>query len=106
MTKYKEYFLKMLSDNKELFDNFRKIHDKYALDMENMQATYNEAGKEIMSIIRAYEDKLCGHSESSGYANYSGNLAEKFQEEVRREFPQIDRVGIVVFNLKKITPAT
>lgn len=109
MTKYQEIYKKMLADNKELFDEFRIIHDAYNLDSSH-QDEYNQKGKPVIELIREYEDRLCGRSEGSGYAAYSGNLAEKFWTEIRRDFPMIDRVGVVIrkanpqpdFDLKKI----
>ncbi len=95
MTKYQEIYKKMLSDNKELFDDFKIIHDAYNLD-SSLQDEYNQKGKPVIEIIREYEDRLCGRSEGSGYAAYSGNLAEKFWGEIRKDFPMIDRVGVVI----------
>lgn len=112
MTKYKEYFDRMMSENKELFDEFKQIHDRYGLEQEKLQAEFNEVGAKVQSVIRTWEDKLCGRSEGSGYASFTGGLAQKFQDEVRKAFPMIDNVGIisetpavveeVVFSLKKI----
>lgn len=98
----------MLTNNKDLFDEFKKIHDEYALNSDNLQTEFNKVGEKVQAVIRTWEDKLCGRSEGSGYASYSGNLAEKFQEEIRKYFPQIDSVGIIVkespaFNLKRIS---
>lgn len=95
MTKYKEYFQKMLGENTELFENYRQLHEKYKLN-EVTQEEYNDSGKPILSLIREYEDRLCRQTESGGYSAYSGNLAEKFWEEIRREFPLVDRIGIIV----------
>lgn len=86
----------MIADNKGIFEQFTKIHDQYALDSDNNQDALNSIGKKIMEIVRHYEDILCGHSERSGYGNYSGNLAEKFQQEVRKHFPKIDCVGLKI----------
>lgn len=96
MTKYKETVKQMLDQNKEIFAEFRKLHDEYALNSDELQEKYNTEGKKIMEIVRLYEDRLCGHAEGSGYAAYSGNLAEKFQQEVRKVFPKIDWIGIKV----------
>ena len=99
----------MLQDNKELFEEFRVIHDSYALNETAHQENFNEIGKKVMVKVREYEDRLCGRSEGSGYGVYSGNLAEKFQQEVRKLFPKIDWVGIKVtkaapeFSIKKIS---
>ena len=98
MTKYREYYLKMLEDHKELFDEFKKIHDKYKSD-NSTQEEYNRAGKPVIETIREYEDRLCNRSEGSGYASYAGNLTEKFWGEIRGEFPLIDRVGIIIKNV-------
>lgn len=104
MTKYKEYFLKMVEQNKALFDEFGKLHDQYASDEDRWQEKFNSEGKKIMTVIREWEDRLCGRSEANGYGSFTGGLAEKFQSEVRKMFPLIDRVGIKVssFNIKKI----
>lgn len=98
MTKYKETVQKMINQNKELFDEFKNIHDRYGLQMDLMQDQFNEVGKKAMKVIREYENKLCNRSEGNGYAAYSGNLAQKFMDEIRKIFPNIDRVGIIVRN--------
>lgn len=111
MTKYKEYFDKMLADNKELFDAFRQLHANYSLDQDKWQEKFNKDGEKIMEVIREWEDRLCRQTEKGGYSQYSGGLAEKFQNEVRKEFPLIDSVGIIIsssppapeFNIRKIT---
>lgn len=115
MTKYKEYYDLMVANNKELFDEFKQIHDRYGMEQDKLQEEFNEIGKKVQSVIRTWEDKLCGRSEGSGYASYSGGLAQKFQDEIRKAFPFIDSVGIIVqtapvevsqsepeFSLKKI----
>ncbi len=109
MTRYKEVYNQMISDNKGVFGQFSKIHDMYALNPDSNQDALNESGKKIMEIVRHYEDILCGHSERSGYGSYSGKLAEKFQDEVKKHFPKIDCVGLKIiskgrdpFSIKKI----
>lgn len=97
----------MIDQNKELFDGFKKIHDQYKLDEEKWQGQFNREGEKVLAVIREWENKLCSQSEKAGYGNYTTNLAEKFQEEVRHHFPLIDHVGIIVkkgpaFILKKI----
>ena len=94
MTRYKEVYEMMITQNKKEFDEFQILHDKYALDPVNMQEEYNEGGRKIQDIIRKYEDILCGHSEKSGYGSYTGSLAEKFHDEIRKHFPKIDHIGI------------
>ncbi len=101
MTKYREYFKKMLDENEELFAEFKEKHANYALDMNNLQEEFNEVGKRVFKVIREYENRLCNRSESNGYGSYTGGLAQKFMDEIRGLFPHIDRVGIIV----KKTPA-
>ncbi len=109
--KYKEYVEKMLLENKELFDKFKKIHDKYSENQDELQEEFNDIGKSVMEKVREYESKLCYGSERGGYSQYTSGLAEKFQNEVRSIFPMIDFVGVKVnntvkkistFNIKKI----
>lgn len=105
MTRFREVYDQMVADNKELFDEFQEIHDHYALDAATHQELFNEKGKEVMAIVRHYEDILCGKSEGTGYGAFSGKLAEKFQQEVRKHFPKIDHVGVKIkpgFSIKKI----
>ena len=108
MTKFKEYYNRMVEENKEAFDKFTQIHFEYSTDEEKYQDEFNKEGEKIQKIIHEWEDKLCSQSEKAGYGNYTGNLAEKFQEEVRHHFPLIDYIGIIskksTFNVKKITP--
>lgn len=103
MTKFKEYFQRMIESNKEAFDSFRKVHDEYVLNPDVNQEKLNKEGKEILKIIKEWESKLC-HQQEKRYSQYAGKLAEKFWEEIRKEFSMIDYIGIIVkkFNLKKI----
>ncbi len=108
MTKYREYVDKMLEENKVLFESFKGIHDRYVMEPDRFQAEFNEMGEKVMLVVRHYEDKLCKRSEGSGYASFTGTLAEKFQVELRKVFPMIDNIGIKAntandtFVLKKI----
>ncbi len=98
----------MLEENKVLFETFKNIHDQYGLNPERFQAEFNEVGEKVMLVVRHYEDKLCKRSEGSGYASFTGTLAEKFQVELKKVFPMIDNIGIKAstandtFVLKKI----
>ena len=97
----------MLEKNKELFDQFRQTHDKYSLKPQENQEEFNQLGFKVRDVIRKYENILCGKSESSGYSQYSSNLAEKFQDEIRHVFPKIDSIGVKISDsfqnkLKKI----
>ena len=109
MVKYKDYIQKMLGENKKQFEDFKKLHDNYTLNQSNLQSEFNKEGEKILEIVREYENRLCSNTERGLYNKYSAGLAQKFQDEVRKEFPMIDHVGLKVevnndfpFVLKKI----
>ena len=106
--KYKEYVERMLELHKEEFEKFREVHDRYALNEDELQEEFNEVGGKIMLLVKQWENKLCMQSEKGGYGSYTSKLAEKFQEEVKKHFPKIDQVGIIVekpepFTIRKIS---
>lgn len=84
----------MVSEHKELFDNFKDIHDQYMVDPQSWQKLFNEYGREITDIMRDYERRLCCNMATGKYGQFSANLSEKFWEEVRKIFPKIDFVGV------------
>jgi len=94
----------MIDLNQETFDKFEKIHALYDLDQDKWQERFNKEGEKIVKLVKEWENKLCKQSEKAGYGNYTGTLAEKFQSEVKKEFPLIDHVGLIIkkFSIKKI----
>lgn len=102
MTKYREYFERMITNEKEAFDKFTKLHMQYSLDQDKLQEEFNKEGGKIVTIIREWESKLCSTSEKAGYGGYTSNLSEKFWLEVRKSFPLIDYVGVIVKSNLKI----
>ena len=87
-------FATMLKQHKELFSNFKEIHDEYALNPSMWQKLFNEYGGEITDVIRQYERKLCTNMTTGKYGQFSASLSEKFWHEVRKLFPKIDFVGV------------
>ncbi len=103
--KYKEYYEKMVADHADLFARFEALHARFAADREGHQEEFNQLGEKVMAVVREYEDRLCRQSEKGGFGVFSGGLAEKFQNEVRRHFPLIDHIGIKLepaFSIRKI----
>lgn len=84
----------MISENLELFDEFEWVHKHYSENPDKWQRTFNLVGEKVLEVIRIYEDLLCRKSEGGGYGRFSGNLAEKFQEEIRAHFSKINYIGI------------
>ena len=94
MQKYQTIFNLMLEENRELFDNFKQVHDAFVLAPDTNKERFNQIGSEILDIIRHYERRLCGKSESGQYGKFSSNLSQRFWDEIRKLYPKIDFVGI------------
>lgn len=93
MQKYQIYYQEMIDQNKYLFFRFMDLHEKYSANQEKYQNEFNDLGKEVIEVIRQWEQKLCRKSEGGGFAKFSGNLADKFWGLIRSEFKYIDFVG-------------
>jgi hypothetical protein len=104
MTKYREYYEKMISENKDLFDEFTQSHFEYSIDQDKNQENFNKIGGKVLNIIHEYENRLCKTSEGAGFGSYTTNLAEKFQAEIKSHFPLVDHIGIIVSRPKAKTP--
>ena len=105
--KYIEYVDRMMNLHKEEFEKFSTIHDKYALNEEENQEEYNKVGGKTMLISKQWENKLCMQSEKGGYGGYTTKLAEKFQSEMVKRFPEFNSIGIIIekktpFSLRRI----
>ena len=100
MTKYQEYYKRMVDNNKELFEKFRNIHDAYALDPDNLQDEFNATGAKVLEAMQEWENKLCMQSEKGGYSQFTSGLAEKFKNVIRKDYPEIDNIGLVVNKTK------
>jgi hypothetical protein len=93
----------MISENKVIFDKFTQLHFEYSINQEKLQDKFNREGKKVLEVIREYENRLCANTERGMYNKYSANLAEKFQNEIRKHFPLVDHVGINTKILRKET---
>jgi hypothetical protein len=93
----------MLDENQKLFDEFRMVHNNYFQNQEKYQQEFNDIGSKVLTIIKEYENRVCANTERGMYNKYSGNLAEKFQNEIREVFPMIDFIGLKMGNIKSPT---
>ncbi len=84
----------MVSENQELFDDFKKVHDSFADNRMRYQEEFNTKGQIIMEIIQEWEKRLCSRMEGGKNSVYSTNLSEKFREEIKKIYPKIDLVGV------------
>jgi hypothetical protein len=94
MTKYRQYYLQMSDENEALFAAFQPIHDNYLADRKRWSKQFHEEGARVVEIIRDWERRLCSGMERGNNAVYSAKLSEKFWGEVKKRFPQIERVGV------------
>lgn len=94
MTAYQQSFQTMLEENKELFDQFKEVHDAFSINPNANKEKFNEIGREVTDVIREYDRKLCAQMGKGQYSKYTQNLSEKFWGEVRKVYPKIDFVGI------------
>ena len=92
--KYQQFFDQMLLQNQQLFADFEAVQQKSSTTPEVAKDQFNSLGKQVLSVIRDWERRLCQHTERGGYSQYSGNLAEKFWQLVRQKYPSIDMVGM------------
>lgn len=94
MTKYKKSVDEMITQNRQIFEQFQKLHDNYTVDPKKWQKQFNIDGQVILDIIRRYENRLCANSQNSGYGKFTTSLSEKFHDEVKKLFPKIDFIGM------------
>lgn len=94
MVKYKQYYKAMMADHGAEFTAFREIHDLFKTDPKKYLDKFNEIGAPVAAIVADYENRLCSNMEGGKNAVFSMALADKFREEVKKEFSQIDMVGV------------
>lgn len=92
--KYRQLFLEMMEQHRDLMLDFKDIHDKFLQDEEKYKEEFNEKGKKVVDIIREYEMKLTAHQNSGQFSKYSSGLADKFWDQIRSFLPRIDFVGV------------
>jgi hypothetical protein len=96
MPKFTQTFNQMVEDHKELFSQFKVVHDTYKTNRKQFQEEFNKIGKEVMEIIREYEDRLCAGMERGIYGKYSDKVAEKFWNRIKKDYPLIELVGVEI----------
>lgn len=92
--KYRQLFLEMIESHRDLFLDFKEIHDNFVNNPEGFKDEFNEKGKAIVEIIRENELKLTAQQNKGQYSKYSSNLSDKFWDQIRAFLPKIDFVGV------------
>jgi hypothetical protein len=94
MRQYQVTYETMIDENKDLFDQFYRIHEEYILHPDTSQQKFNDLGRLVQNVIHDYERKLCGKTEGGQFSKFSSKLSEKFWEIIRKDFPKIDYIGV------------
>jgi nucleoside-triphosphatase THEP1 len=83
-TKFEKQYEEMMKNYKDVFDELKeKSSNPKTEEFKALQL-------KVMRIIRKNEDNLCSKMENTHYSNYSVNLAEKFWELIRIDYPEVD----------------
>lgn len=99
--KYKEYYQKMVEENKVLFEQFSIINKKFSFDSDSCEKDFHRIGQKVVDKIRDWDRRLCSAMGKGVYSSYSQKLSEKFWSLARADFDQIDMVGVKVKKAKK-----
>ena len=99
-TKYREYYEKMVAENRQLFDDFLKIHDLFKQDSTLNTEQFHQVGQKVVDKIRDFDRRLCSAMGRGVFSTYSQKLSEKFWDLARQDFDQIDMVGVKVKSKK------
>lgn len=94
ISKYQQYYQKMIDQNHKLFDQFARIHALYQIEPDKHQQDFHKIGMEVLDLVRDWERRLCAAMGKGQFASYSHRLAEKFWSLVRQDFSLIDQVGV------------
>lgn len=93
---YIKMYNQMIEENKDIFEEFRELDKAFEEKKDDVEyrKKFNLIGEKVLEIIRRYEGVLCSRTESSSKSIYSSGLSEKFWQLLRKNFPNIDEVGI------------
>lgn len=80
--KFKKQYDEMLKLHKNLFETLKTMDPK-SEEFKDMQL-------KVIRVVRKNEDALCSKTENSKFSNFSMELANKFMDLVREDYPQID----------------
>jgi hypothetical protein len=88
--------MQMMEEHKDLFDQFKEIHDQYMINPKANQGKFNSIGEEVTSVIRTYEKELCANMKTGMYGAFSTNVSTKLWDEMRTMYPKINFIGVVI----------
>lgn len=84
----------MWEKNKDILTKFLKIHDLYKSNRKQYASVFNQEGKEVRQVMEEWDRRLCAQMERGKNGVFSSKVSEKFWEEIRKDFPLIEFVGV------------
>ena len=94
MTKYQQYYQKMWDENKDVLGSFLTVHDRFKTDRKKYSHEFNSEGKAVRELIEDWDQRLCHQMEKGKNGMFSAKVSEKFWNEVKKDFPLIELVGV------------
>ncbi|PWU23158.1 hypothetical protein C5B42_03895 [Candidatus Cerribacteria bacterium 'Amazon FNV 2010 28 9'] len=96
MTKFQQYYQQMWDQHKDLLSRFLDIHDAYKTNRIAHQQEFNEIGKQARELMEEWDKRLCTQMEKGKNGVFSSKVSEKFWNEVKKDFPLIEMVGVQI----------
>lgn len=98
MTKYALYYQQMWEHHQEILSSFQALHDVYLLNTSDpvVKQKFDAEGKKVREIIEEWDQRLCQTMERGKNGVFSSKVSEKFWNEVKKDFPFIEFVGVEI----------
>ncbi len=97
MTKHDRYYQLMSDQNSQLLAQFDLIHHQFQTQPSSQVAQqFHAIGRDVRDVVYAWERRLCAGMERGVHGQYSQSVSQKFWDLVRKRYPLIDQVGLIV----------
>lgn len=98
MTKYQKYYTQMWDTQKQILREFADAHDAYKKNQKDKSAkkNFDDTGKVALEIMREWDARLCQQMEKGSNNVFSSKVSAKFWDEVKKDFPLVDLVGVEI----------
>ena len=82
--KFERQYQEMLKNDKDVFAELKLRSSKPKTD------AFKEIQRKALRVIHINENSLCSRTEGTHFSNFSANLADRFWEKIRANYPEID----------------
>jgi hypothetical protein len=83
-SKFEKQYQEMVKYNHDLFDELKLE------SADPKSEKFKEVQHKLLRVIHINENALCSKTEGTHYSNFSVNLADRFWEKIRDNYPEID----------------